>query len=162
MRDPDSFSRALGPLLSQSAAYARSLLGSRQDAEDAVQQAALRAWERIAQYDPARPFKGWWFAVVRNSCFDVLRQRQRSPKTDLLGEIDVPAERIDVPHDGTQLEEALLKVSDAHREILRLRYFGDLSYDEIAVALGIPKGTVMSRLHLARKALAALLFVEEP
>jgi RNA polymerase sigma-70 factor (ECF subfamily) len=157
MRDPDSFSRALAPLLSQSAAYAKSLLGSRQDAEDAVQQAALRAWERIAQYDPSRPFKGWWYAVVRNCCFDVLRQRQRSAKTGT----DVPAGQVSVSQDAAQLEEALLKVSDAHREILRLRYFGDLSYDEIAVTLGIPKGTVMSRLYLARKALAALLSVEE-
>jgi RNA polymerase sigma factor (sigma-70 family) len=162
VRDPDSFSRALGPLLSRSAAYGKSLLGSKQDAEDAVQQAALRAWECIGQYDPVRPFKGWWFAIVHNCCMDILRQRRRTPKADSLEDIEVPAAGTDVPQGGLPLEEALLKLSDAHREILRFRYFADLSYAEIAAALRIPMGTVMSRLHLARMALAALFPREEP
>jgi RNA polymerase sigma-70 factor (ECF subfamily) len=50
----------------------------------------------------------------------------------------------------------LAQLSLAHREIIELRYFGDCSYQEIAEALGIPEGTVMSRLHLARRALAAI------
>jgi RNA polymerase sigma-70 factor (ECF subfamily) len=158
--DSHSYERALRPLLSQAAAYSRALLRNTHDAEDAVQQTALRAWERIAHYDHDRPFKGWWFAVLRNCCFDILRLK-RSSRTQSIEGIDLvddaateaPAEVVD----WQSLDDAIAKLTEPHREILRLKYFGELKYDELAIALGIPRGTVMSRLHLARKALAALM-----
>lgn len=157
MRDASAYERELRPLLGRAAGYAHSLLGNRHDAQDAVQQAALRAWERIGQYDSARPFRGWWFAILRNCCLDLLRA-SKSARTDTLEGIDPPDTRApdDVEwNDAEHLQAALRNVSPAHQEILQLRYFGDLSYDDLATALAIPKGTVMSRLHLARKALAA-------
>ena len=69
-----AYDRALRPLLGQAAGYARALLGNRADAEDAVQHAALKGWERLAQYDDAQPFKGWWFGILRNGCLDHLRR----------------------------------------------------------------------------------------
>lgn len=63
--------------------------------------------------------------------------------------------------DWERPDRAMTRLSEAHREILRLKYYGGLSYDEMADVLGIPKGTVMSRLHLARKGLAREL-TEEP
>lgn len=155
-----SYERELRPLLRQAAAYARSLLRDQHDAEDAVQQAALRAWERIRLYDESRPFKGWWFAVLRNCALDIHR-RKRLVRTESIEGVDVTdsASADGVGREG--LDDAIAQLSDAHREILRLKYFGDLSYEEIAEALSIPRGTVMSRLHLARKALAALLPTED-
>jgi RNA polymerase sigma-70 factor, ECF subfamily len=154
--DAKSYSDRLTPLLTQAAAYAHSLIRHRSDAEDAVQQAALRGWERIDQYDATRPFKGWWFAILRNCCFDVHRSNQ-ARKADSLES----AERAEQPPTSTpdphSLDVALTQIAEAHREILRMKYFGGLKYDEIAEALGIPRGTVMSRLPLARKALAALM-----
>jgi len=144
-------------LVGRAAAYARAILRNRHDAEDAVQQAALRAWERIDRYDPSRPFKGWWFAVLRNCCIDI--QRVRQPFENLDGQEPVD-DRSAATFDWRGLEDALAKLSESHREILRLRYFGDLSYDELAETLDIPRGTVMSRLHLARKALSAVLSKE--
>lgn len=162
MRDVSTYERELRPLLARGAGYARSLLGNRHDAQDAVQQAALRAWERIGQYDDTRPFRGWWFAILRNCCLDLLRAR-KSARTDNLDGIDPPdsREHEDPEWSTNSLEAALGRVSSAHREILQLRYFGDLSYDDLAIALAIPKGTVMSRLHLARKALAAQMREEQ-
>lgn len=158
--DAAAYSRRVTPLLAQAGAYARSLLRNRSDAADAVQQAALRGWERIAQYDPQRPFKGWWFAIVRNCCFDVLRANQ-AQRTEPLEAIEPIEPRGSDPHandlDLRALDAAMAQLSDAHRDILRLKYFSDLSYDELAEALAIPRGTVMSRLHHARKALAGLL-----
>lgn len=158
MRDAETYEREIRPLLGRAAGYAHSLLGNRADAQDAVQQAALRAWERIGQYDATRPFGGWWFAILRNCCFDQLRAR-RSARTGSLEGIDVPdpgghQEHQDALLDDS-LEAALRNLTPAHQEILRLRYFGELAYEDLAVVLAIPKGTVMSRLHLARKALAA-------
>jgi len=148
-------------LLRRAAAYARALLRNKHDAEDAVQQAALRAWERIGQYDRARPFKGWWFAVLRNCCLDLQRAR-KSTRAESLDGVDPAEDRPNATLDWSALADALAQLSDSYREILRLRYFGDLSYDELAEALDIPRGTVMSRLHLARKALAAMMPKENP
>jgi RNA polymerase sigma-70 factor (ECF subfamily) len=157
----DAYERELRPLLGQAAGYARSLLRNRQDAEDAVQQAALRAWERIDQYQTARPFKGWWFAILKNCCIDILRTRN-APDTHPLDGVDPPAPREPDAFDWEGLERALQHLSQPHVEILRLKYYGGLSYAEIAEALDIPNGTVMSRLHLARKALARQLSEEQP
>jgi RNA polymerase sigma-70 factor (ECF subfamily) len=160
VRDADAFAEALRPLLRPGAAYAVSLLGARADAEDAVQQAALRAWERRGQFDPRYPFRAWWFAILRHHCLDELRRRARVSRAP------PPGEEAAAPHDALfdrmALEEALAKLTAAHAAILRLRYHGDLDYAEIAFVLKISKGTVMSRLHLARKALAGVLVREEP
>jgi len=150
------YARALEPLLLQAGGYARSILRSRADAEDAVQTAALRGLERLSSYDEGRPFKGWWFAILRNGCVDSLRRARRHPTTAL--DHDVADDRAAEPApDWEALDRALETLSDSHREIVRLRYFADLSYAEIAEALSIPSGTVMSRLHHARQALAATL-----
>jgi RNA polymerase sigma-70 factor (ECF subfamily) len=70
---------------------------------------------------------------------------------------DIPAEEPPDPARHNDLHQAILKLADAHREILQLRYFADCSYREIATALEIPEGTVMSRLHAARLALADIM-----
>jgi RNA polymerase sigma-70 factor (ECF subfamily) len=159
--DAKSYDRQIRPLLSHGAAYALAMLRSRPEAEDAVQQAALKGWERIDQYDAMRPFKGWWFAILRNCCLDALRRDKRS-NTTKLEEYDQPASAEAELFDWHNLIDGLASISDPHREILQLKYFGELSYDEIAATLNIPKGTVMSRLHLARKSLADRLSKERP
>lgn len=140
----------------QAGGYARSILRNRADAEDAVQTAALRGLERLGGYDERRPFKGWWFAILHNCCIDMLRRTRRRPTSAIEGDIadDRPDEP---PPDWDALDRALETLSDSHGEIVRLRYFAGLSYAEIAEALSVPPGTVMSRLHHARLALAAKL-----
>jgi RNA polymerase sigma factor (sigma-70 family) len=151
--DAAAYGRLVEPLLEQAAGYARCLLRNREDARDAVQQAALRGWERIGAYDPRRPFKGWWFAILRHCCIDLLRRRGVS-RTVGLENREFPAPQSVGGGDWESLAMAIERLSLEHQEILRLRYFGDLSYRELAESLGIPEGTVMSRLHLARASLA--------
>jgi RNA polymerase sigma-70 factor, ECF subfamily len=148
------YARLLEPLLAQAAGYARSILRTRQDAEDAVQQAALRGLERIDTFDAGRPFKGWWFAILRNCCFDILRQL-KAAKTETLDNYEPAFTGASDAVDWRDLSVAMNRLTHDHSEILRLRYFADLNYVELAEALNIPHGTVMSRLHLARKALLA-------
>lgn len=152
------FEATVEPLLPRSAAFAHAQLGNRQDAEDAIQDAALRAYQRLGAYDPSRPFAGWWFAILRNCCHDILRRRQRMAACELH---EVP--QLDRPPLDEQdaLDQALAGLSAAHREILQLRYCGDCSYRDLALALDIPEGTVMSRLHAARRALAERLAAAE-
>jgi RNA polymerase sigma-70 factor (ECF subfamily) len=158
--DAQAYERSLRPLLGQAAAYAHAMLRNRAEAEDAVQQAALKGWERLGQYDATRPFKGWWFAILRNCCLDILRQAKAS-RTEGLDGVDPPAPDEPEVFDWQGLVDGLAQLSEPHREILQLKYFGELSYDELAESLGIPRGTVMSRLHLARKALAIRISKED-
>jgi RNA polymerase sigma-70 factor, ECF subfamily len=154
------YAQTLEPLLEQAAGYARTMLRNTQDAEDAVQDAALRGWRRIETFDSRRPFKGWWFAILRNCCIDALR-RAKTRATENLEGLDPPQSRNSSELEWIDLVTAIGRVSEAHREILRLRYFADLSYAELAETLGAPLGTVSTRLHLARKALAAQMRKDE-
>jgi RNA polymerase sigma-70 factor (ECF subfamily) len=137
----------------RAAGYALSIVKNRADAEDAVQRAAMRGLERIAGYDPQMPFKAWWFTVLRNCCIDLLHSR--TSHVALVEDTQAMApEAGSDPAAWRSIAGALeiLKPEESH--ILRLKYFGGLSYEELSHALEIPKGTVMSRLHYARKRLA--------
>jgi RNA polymerase sigma-70 factor, ECF subfamily len=156
-REPDGdrevFQQWVQPLLPQAAGYAYSLVGNHADAEDAVQEALWKAYRGLHGYDRTRPFKGWWFAIVRNCCLDLLQQRRARPRTVPVEQAHQVAAR--AAEAAEPLREALAKLTPPLREILQLRYFGGCSYRDLAEALAIPPGTVMSRLYAARQALAA-------
>lgn len=155
------FQQRVEPLLPQSAGYAYAIVRSREDAEDAVQETAVKAYQSFGRYDPSRPFRGWWFAILRNCCRDLLRRRRSRPKMVAMENVELPPKAA-VPNDPYQdLREALDQLSETHREILQLRYFGGCSYREIAESLGIPAGTVMSRLFAARRALTGIYREDE-
>lgn len=160
MLDQERYARLLSPLLGRASAYARSILRDRHNAEDAVQQAAMRGLERLATFDAARSFKAWWFGILRNCCIDQLRTARTVVVADSDG-ADHPAAPEHCDDDWLRLAAAMDALSAEHREILRLKYFADQSYVEIAETLSIPQGTVMSRLYLARKALAAKMNAED-
>ena len=129
---------------------------------DALQDALLRAFGSDS-YDPAQgTFKTWFLAVVRNRCLDLLRQRQRRPQVEF-DETAFAAVGADPESLLARDEEASLVATELaglpteQREILILREYLDLSYAEIARVLSVPAGTVMSRLHRARSALAERL-----
>jgi RNA polymerase sigma-70 factor (ECF subfamily) len=147
------FQQHVEPLLPQSAAYAYAIVRSREDAEDAVQEAAIKAYQAFARYNPSCPFRGWWLAILRNCCRDLLRRRQSRPATVTMERVEFPPKAASPSDLYLDLREALDQLSQPHREIIELRYFGGCSYQEIAGVLGIPAGTVMSRLYAARQAL---------
>jgi RNA polymerase sigma-70 factor (ECF subfamily) len=150
------YAQALEPLLQPAARYAMSILRNRADAEDAVQAAALRGLERLASFDESRPFKGWWFAVLHNCCIDRLRRSRRFPAAEV--DIDAVADVAEEPApDWAALDLALQGLPERQAEVVRMHYFAGLRYREIAEALSIPIGTVMSRLHSARQSLAQKL-----
>jgi len=151
--DREVFQQWVQPHLEHAAGYAYSLVGNHADAEDAVQEALWKAYRGLHSYDRARPFKGWWFAIVRNCCLDALQQRRARPRTVPVEQAHQVAAR--TAEAAEPLREALTKLTPLLREILQLRYFGGCSYRDLAEALGVPAGTVMSRLHAARQALAA-------
>ncbi len=152
------------------AAYllALQMLGNRDDAMDVAQDAMLRFFTSLGSFDRERRIQPWLFAIVRNQVRDLWRRRRRRPG-ERLGEAGEALTRQLV--DPTANPEADLRRSElrqrvwralaelpaAKREIVVLRDFHDLSYSDIAQVLDIPIGTVMSRLHGARRQLRARL-----
>jgi RNA polymerase sigma-70 factor (ECF subfamily) len=148
---PQAFERLLEPHLRAAVAYAYAIVRNRQDAEDAVQEAAVRALQAFSQFDSARPFKPWWLTILRNTCRD--QQRRRGRFLSALRNLVAPV--VESPLEqawrADAVAVALSRLPATHREILELKYFAECTYDEIADVLAIPVGTVMSRLHAARR-----------
>ncbi len=135
------------------------ILGNRSDAEDAVQEAYLRAWKFRDSLAATSSFKPWLYRVVVNTCNTKLRKeiphRDRRSGEDGLATLvanDDPMGRIAQAND---VLEALRGLPAHLRIVVVLRYYSDLSEREIAVAISRQPGTVKSRLHEARRRLAA-------
>lgn len=148
---------------------ALQLLGNHDDAMDVAQDAMLRFFAKIHRFDPKRPVRPWLYRIVRNRVYD-LHRRRKLRRHDSLDYVDEEGRRFEVADLEVDLERdasraqlrrhlwlALGELSERQREIMVLRDYQDLSYAEIAQALGIPIGTVMSRLHAARKRLRQIL-----
>ncbi len=144
--------------------FALQLLGNHDDALDVAQDAMLRFFATLHRFDQDRPVKPWLFEIVRNRVHDLKRRNQVRQHQSLDAEEedycpDLIDPTVDPERDAvlTQLRarvwKSLSRLSPAQREILILRDYQDLSYLEIAALLAIPLGTVMSRLHGARKRL---------
>ena len=149
---------------------ALQLVGNREDALDVAQDALLRLFVHLGRAAPDRPLRPWLFAIVRNRARDLWRRRTARPNESLDARPDLSAHlaaRSGDPEQETSRRRLARRVwsaigglSRAHREILVLRDFHDLTYAEIAGTLDIPLGTVMSRLYAARSALRARLEVD--
>jgi RNA polymerase sigma-70 factor, ECF subfamily len=142
---------------------ARRITRNHEDADDVVQDSYVKAYRALARFEPGRAFGPWFLTIVARSALSQIRQRTRRASVPL----DEPgadgttlAEKIpDAAMDVTgmqrllDVEEALERLTEEQRAILALRVDGDLPYAEIATALDVPVGTVMSRLARAREAL---------
>ena len=171
------FERQMLPHLDAAYNLARWLMRNDEDAEDAVQDAFLRAYQAFASYQGGSE-KAWLMTIVRNVCLTRLKKRVQSGKVVMLDEAMAEVEQTTADIVPASLNsrpdaELLAKIERAHvqaalkklpqnlREIVVLREFEDLSYQEISEIVGIPIGTVMSRLSRARLQLKALLIEHE-
>jgi len=137
-------------------ALATQMLGNADDAADAVHDSFAKVLRKPDAYDVNNgPLKPWFLRVVRNHCIDLIRRRR--PGDDNVQVLSDPGPgpeaAFEIAQRDQQLQRALAKISAGQREIIVLRDYMDLSYAEIALALEIAHGTVMSRLHRARLAL---------
>ena len=138
--------------------YARALLGHGADADDLVQDCLERAWSRRELYRPGSDLRAWLFTVMHNLFVNRYRaNRRRAATVTLEADTLVAPESAESAHTVNDIERALQELPPAQREVLLLVALEQLSYDEVAAALDIPRGTVMSRLHRAREKLRTLL-----
>lgn len=147
---------------------ALQLLGNPDDALDVAQDSLLRLFQSFSRFDPERPLRPWLARIVRNRVRDVQRRRRARPAVSLDSLVADgfpespargagPEERAAYHELQRRIWRALHRLGEAHREILVLRDYQDLSYAEIAAVLDVPQGTVMSRLHAARRSLRRVL-----
>jgi len=136
--------------------YLRRLLGDETVAEDVFQQTWLHAAERIARFDPSRPFGPWLFAVARNLALDHLRRRQPESLDESGEEPNAPCGPDADPlahalarQRSARVGEALAALSPLDREVLSLRFEEDLALPELAGAIGVPLPTAKARLYRA-------------
>ena len=142
----------LPSLLPRLVAFARTMIGNRDDARDLVQEAAARALAARNVPTDAPAYRAWIFRIVRNAAIDELRVR--APRQYELPDASVDLWRFDDACIAKiTVEQGLAGIAPVHREIIALIDIAGLSYAEAADMLGIPVGTVMSRIARARAAL---------
>lgn len=153
MREPRDQLLACIPRLRR---YARALVGERAGADDLVQDTVERGWARLASWRGGSDMRAWLFSIMHNVHIDQVR-RPLVP-TESLSEATAMPTAPGSPSTGLELrdmETALRQLPDEQREILLLVALEEMSYDEVAHTLGVPVGTVMSRLSRAREKLRA-------
>lgn len=143
------------------------MLGEAAEAEDATQETFLRAYRQLQRYDSSRPFKTWLLAIGSHHCIDRLRRR-RPNQLSLDGEPDNEQVALSDPcpnpeevslerEQSARIQALLAGLAPEDRSVIVMRYWHDLSYEEIAEATGHTVSAVKSRLHRARAAMAVRL-----
>jgi RNA polymerase sigma-70 factor (ECF subfamily) len=157
--DRDAFGQIVKRYAGRAIGAALLLLGDHDEAQDASQEAFVRAWRNIRKFDPSRRFFPWYGTILRNICISRLRRRSGKRTVELLdGASGTPPEAGPVllaerNERKDRIWRAIRQLSETQREVIVMNHFQEMSYREMAEALDIPLGTVMSRLHNARAAL---------
>ncbi len=139
------------------------MLGNPQEAEDATQEIFLRAYTRLASFDQTRRFSTWLLAIASNYCIDVLRRRRFAWLTldDIAYSVPTgkpgPERTALAREEQAMVRRALQRLPESYRLVTILRYYHDMSYEEIAEATGLSLANVKTRLHRARAMLAEAL-----
>jgi RNA polymerase sigma-70 factor (ECF subfamily) len=142
--------------------YARAMLGDRAAADDLVQDTLERAWSRLQQWRAGSDMRAWLFGIMHNLRVDQLRRPRLSTHSIDEDDFDVPTRATQTDElELRDIESALSHLPDEQREVLLLVALEETSYAEIASTLGIPIGTVMSRLSRGRERLRLIMNGEQ-
>jgi RNA polymerase sigma-70 factor, ECF subfamily len=145
--DRAAFEVLVGPLIDQGFRLAFGMLHDREAAEDVVQEATVRSWRKLGNLRAGTPMRPWYLAIVANQCRSVFRSRWWSV---ILAETVAGRSRDEFEDRiarGADLRAALRRLAPEQRLVLVLRYYLDLSLDEVAATAGIPVGTAKSRIN---------------
>ena len=160
--DHSAFARIVERYQTQVYNLAYRMLGTQQDAEDAAQEIFIRVYTRLESFDRTRRFSTWLMSVGSNYCIDRLRRRRPVlPIDDVVGILSSkepgPERQALRREQQVEVQRALNRLPDHYRLISILRYWNDLSYDEICGVTGLSESAVKTRLHRARRMIAEAL-----
>jgi len=150
--DTEQYAELVGRYRDRYSRFAARMLGSVDEAEDAVQDAFIRAFEQLRQCRDPDNFAGWFFLILRNRCLAERRRVARAgPGTDAV--VVLATEQADGPlvqeERRRALQQALLGLTPEQREVFVLKHVEDLSYEEIAGRLGATIPSLKMRMHRA-------------
>ena len=170
--DPEAFGELVRRYQSAVFNVCYRLLGERTAAEDQAQEAFIRAYARLDTFDTQRPFGPWIKRVAANLCLNHLARRPQPdepledetahPLSEPLVAAQDPARLAEAAQSAEAVRAAIRALPPRYRAVIELRHFQDLSYLELAAALGRPLSDVKSDLFRARRLLAQLLAQPEP
>ncbi len=166
-RDAEAFGELVDRYQARVFGFVKRMVKSTEDAEDIAQEVFIKAFQNIHRFDGRASLTTWLFKIASNLCIDKARRKDRRPETVQLSspdgaeisEIDAPDHRWNPEIQAntnlmeSKIEESISNMSEKLRSVLLLHDIEELSYDEISSVLGIPVGTVKSRLFLARNAM---------
>jgi RNA polymerase sigma-70 factor (ECF subfamily) len=151
----------------QSAVYnmAYRMLGDGHEAEDAAQEVFVRAWNQLRTFQTDRRFSTWLLSIASHYCIDLLRRRKPQAPLDgvalyVQSDDPEPDEVVLREEQRQMVRELVATLPDKYRAVTLLRYYGDMSYDEIARATGLTESAVKTQLHRARRMLAERLVAQ--
>ena len=157
--DVEAFGHLVHRYQGRAIAHARVLTGNDADAADAAQNAFLDAFRHLGRFDDTREFYPWLYVLLRNRCIKAwARGTDRAASSEVT---DRPGPAAGPPEELYDLRVALDRLDRDDRELIVLKHLDGWTYDELAERLGIPRGTVMSRLFQARRRLKGLLMKSE-
>jgi RNA polymerase sigma-70 factor (ECF subfamily) len=138
--------------------FAMRSLGDAGLAEEAVQETFLRAWKAGERYDPEiGSLRTWLFAILRNVVIDLGRARASRPRVGPETGIEPSVEPLEQALLAWQVEEAMRRIGEDHRRVLLETHFKARPYAEVAEEMGVPEGTIKSRVYYGLKALRVAL-----
>jgi RNA polymerase sigma-70 factor (ECF subfamily) len=152
-----TFEGLLGEYRDKVFRLACSLLGNEASAEDATQEVFLKIWKALPGFRGQSSISTWIYAIARNTCLTRRRMEgaRRTFSLDEARAAEIPAREL--PDSGADVRALVDRLPSRYRSVLVLYYLEDRSYQQVALALGLPMGTVKTFLHRARKELAVLL-----
>jgi RNA polymerase sigma-70 factor (ECF subfamily) len=156
--DADAFASLLEPLLDPAYRLAAVMLADRSGAEDAVQEASIKAWRKLKQLrGDVGSLRAWFLSIVANEC----RMARRTRWWGVVRLAEIPSASSDVDLVPSDLHSALLRLNPEERLPLVLHFYLDLPLDEVARALGVSPSAAKSRIYRAAKRLRNDLTLEE-
>ncbi len=156
--DANSFASLIDPLLDPAYRLAAVMLADRGAAEDAVQEASIKAWRKLRQLrGDAQSLRAWFLSIVANEC----RMARRTRWFSVIRVADVPAQAPDDRESHSDLRRALMRLTPDERLPLVLHFYLDLPLDEVARTLRVSPSAAKSRIYRAAKRLRADLTIEE-
>jgi RNA polymerase sigma-70 factor (ECF subfamily) len=136
------------------------MLGDYEEARDAAQNTFVKVYEKLGSYDPQRRFFSWLYRILINECLNL---RRRPSADSFSGGIELAVadrtapDAVEAAERRRAVKQAILALQPDYREVIVLRHFAALSYEEMSDAIGVPAKTVKSRLYSARQQLASEL-----
>ena len=158
-----AFARLLDEHLDAAYRLAQAILHDPSDAQDATHDALIQAWRKWSSLRDVSQFRQWFDRILVNNCRNRLRHSTRFQARDISAEVNLASgdQFGRAADDHEMLGKAMATLSPDHRLVVALRFYRDLPVEEIASRLGIPAGTVQSRLHYAMKHLHQLIDAAE-